>query len=101
MSALGTRIRVSAKRGGAAAEDRVQHFQVKPGEPLRAAIEEGFSGCADHIGHLDGRPRHLLLSVVAIAIARQRQRVERARGGIQVLLREMEINGGFSQIAVS
>jgi hypothetical protein len=38
---------------------------------------------------------------VAIAIARQRQRVERARGGIQVLLREMEINGGFSQIAVS
>ena len=60
-----------------------------------------FSGCADHIGHLDGWPRHLLRTAAGVAIPRQRQRVERARGSVQVLLREVEIDGGLFQIAMA
>ena len=92
---------MSAERCRAAAQDRVQYFQVQPGKPLLAALEESLSGCADHIGHLDGRPRHLLRIGAGIAFSRQRQRVERAGGGVQVLLRKVEINRGLFQIAMA
>ena len=60
MSAVETLIQMAAERGGAAAQDRCEDFQMKPSEPLTAAIEESVSRCADNIGHLQGRPRHLL-----------------------------------------
>lgn len=101
MSALGTRIRVSAERGGAAAQDRVPHLQVQPGKPPLTALEEAFPGCAHHIGHLDRRPRHLFRTTGCIAFPRQRQGVQRARGGVQVLLRKMKIDGGLFQIAMA
>src|ERR1700674_552047 len=101
ISASGTRIHMSAERGRAATQNRVENFQMEPGEPLLAALKEALSGCADHIGHLDRWPRHLLRAVSAIAIPCQRQRVERARGGVQVLLRKVEVDGGLFQIAMS
>ena len=91
---------MSAERGRAATQNRVQNFQMEPAEPLLAALEEALSGCADHIGHLDRWPRHLGRTVAGIAIPRQGQRVERARGGVQVLLRKVEIDGGLFQIAM-
>src|SRR5262249_13435196 len=100
MSASGTRIHMSAERGRAATQNRVQNFQMEPGEPLLAALEEVLSGCADHIGHLDRWPRHLFRTVVGVAIPRQGQRVERAGGGVPVLLRKVEIDGGLFQIAM-
>src|SRR5580704_8567950 len=100
MSASRTCIHMSAERGRAATQNRVQNFQMEPGEPLWAALEEALSGCADHIGHLDRWSRHLLGTVPRVAIPRQRQRVERARRGVQVLLRKVEIDGGLLQIAM-
>jgi hypothetical protein len=47
-----------------------------------AAFEEALSGCAYYISHLDRWPRHLLRTVAGVAIPRQGQRVERARGGV-------------------
>src|SRR5258708_37244106 len=92
---------MSAERGGSAAQNRVQHFQVQPGEPLLTALEEALTGCADDIGHLDGWPTYLLRVVTGLAMAGKCQRVERAGGGVQVLLRKVEINGGRLQIAMA
>jgi hypothetical protein len=82
MSASGTHIQMSAEPGGSAAQNGVHHLEMEPSEPLVAASKEGFSGCADHIGHLDGWPRHLLRATAGVAIPHQRQRIERARGSV-------------------
>src|ERR1700677_2818602 len=50
---------MSAERRGAAAQNCVHHLEMEPGEPLSAVFEKAFSGCADDVGHLDRRPRHL------------------------------------------
>jgi hypothetical protein len=91
---------MSAERGRAATQNRVQNFQMEPTEPLLGALEEALSNCADDIGHLDRWPRHLLGTVAGVAILGQGQRVEWAGGGVQVLLRKMEIDGGLFQIAM-
>ena len=101
MSALGTRIHMAAEGGGTAAQDGVQHFEMEPGEPLSAVLEKALSGCADDIGHFKGRPRHLLRAAACIALPRKRQRVERARSGVQALLRKVEIDCGLFQIAMT
>ena len=92
---------MSAERGGSAAQNRVHHLELQPGKPFLAAFEELFSGCADHIGHLDGRPWHLLRTATRIAVPRQRQRIERTGRGVQVVLRKVEVDGGLFQIAVA
>src|SRR6202011_4821442 len=61
---------------------------------------KALSGCADNVGHLDGRPRHLLRTVAGIVFPGQGQRVERARGSVQAFLRKVEIDGGLLQIAI-
>ena len=91
---------MSAERGGAAAQDGVQHFEVQPGKPFSAVFEKALSGCADDVGHLDGRPRHLLRTVAGIVFPGEGQRVERARGSVQAFLRKVEIDGGLFQIAM-
>jgi hypothetical protein len=101
ISASGTRIDMSTEPGGSATQNGVQNFQMEPGEPSLAALKEALSGCANHIGHLDRWPRHLLRTVAGIAIPRQRQRVERAGGGVQVLLRKVKVDGGLFQITMS
>ena len=60
MPAAGTLIDVAAERRGSATHDRREDLQMQPGEPLVTVIEERRSGCADEVGHLDRRPRHLL-----------------------------------------
>ena len=40
---------MSAERGRAATQNRVQNFQMEPAEPLLAALEEALSNCADDI----------------------------------------------------
>jgi hypothetical protein len=92
---------MSAERGGTAAQDRVPHFQVQPSKPPLAALEETFPGCADHVGHLDRWPRHLLCAVACIALPHEGQRVEWARGSVEALLRKMEVDSGLFQIAMA
>ena len=53
MSAFGTRIHMCAECGGTATQDRIQHLEMQPGEPLLALRVKALSGFADHIGHLN------------------------------------------------
>jgi len=101
MPATGTRIHMAAERGGSAAQNGGEDLQMQPGEPFPAAIEEGVSRGADHIGHLDGWPRHLLSTTAVVAFATQGQSVERTGRGVQVLLREVQIDRGLFQITMA
>ena len=92
---------MSAERGGAAVQDRPQHLQVQPGKPLLTALEEALSGCADHIGHLEGWPRHLLCTAAVGALGAEEQSVERAGCSVQMLLGKVEVDGGLFQIAMA
>src|SRR5215475_5509271 len=61
MSTARALIEVAAKRGGAAARNGPQYFDVLPADPLPASFDECFSCGADQIGHLEGWPSHLLV----------------------------------------
>src|ERR1035438_9685651 len=87
-----------AQCGGATPRDGQQHFDVFPADPLAASLEEASSCGADEIGHLQGRPAHLLLLYGAVF---QLQRVQGTRGGVKMALRKMQIDGGVFQIAVA
>jgi hypothetical protein len=60
MSTASALIEMSAERGGATPRNGLEHFDVLPGDPLPASFDEGVSRSADQIGHLEGRPVHLL-----------------------------------------
>jgi len=61
MPAAGTLIEMAAERGGAAAFDCPEYFDMRPGNPPAAVLDESISGGADQIGHLQRRPFHLLV----------------------------------------
>ena len=86
MPATGTLIHMAAERGGSAAQNGGEDLQVQPGEPLPAAIEKGVSRCADHIGHLKGRPWHLFWLRQIATVSEHRQRIQRTGGGAEVPL---------------
>jgi len=92
---------MSAERGRAATQNRVQNFQMEPAEPLLAALEEALSNCADDIGHLDRWPRHLLRAGRSGAGGKHRQGIQRAGGSAEMPLRHVDINSGLLQIAVA
>jgi hypothetical protein len=52
---------MSAERSRAATLDRLEDLQVLPSQPAAALLNECLSGSADHVGHLQRRPIHLLL----------------------------------------
>ena len=60
MPAAGALIEMTAECGGATPRNGQQHFDVLPAEPLAISFEESSSCAADEIGHLEGRPVHLL-----------------------------------------
>src|SRR6202166_5457353 len=60
MSAAGAFIEMSAERGGTTPGNSQEHFDVFPGDPLTASLDECVSRCADQIGHLQRWPTHLL-----------------------------------------
>ncbi len=61
MPAAGALVEMPAQCGGATPRNGQQHFDVLPVDPLAASFEESSSRDADEIGHLEGRPAHLLL----------------------------------------
>jgi hypothetical protein len=63
MPAAGAFIKMTAECGGATARNGQQHFDVLPTEPLAISFDEGSSRAADEIGHLEGRPAHLLFQL--------------------------------------
>src|SRR5580700_7573777 len=98
LSAASAFIDMPAERGGATPRNRQEHFDVLPGDPLTASFDEGVSRSADQIGHLEGWPIHLLVLWWPVF---QLQRVQRTPGRTEVTFREMEVNSGFFQIAMS
>jgi hypothetical protein len=81
--------------------DRQQHFEMLSGEPVATPFDECLSRGADQIGHLQGRPRHLFRIAVVVALASQWENVERTGGGVEAVLREVEIDSGLFQIAMA
>jgi hypothetical protein len=61
MPAAGALIEMTAECGGTTPRNGQQYFDVLPAEPLAISFDEGSSCAADEIGHLEGRPAHLLL----------------------------------------
>src|SRR5260370_14939352 len=86
MPAAGTLIEMTAQRGGTTARNGPQHFDVLPTEPVAISFQESRSRGADEIGHLQGRPAHLLF---------QLQRIQRTGGRVKMALRKMQIDGGL------
>lgn len=62
MSAAYALIAMSAECGSAAAFDRPEHFELRPGERPAIAIDEFASCPSDDIGHLTGWPCHAFSS---------------------------------------
>src|SRR5712664_1811545 len=61
MPAASAFIEMAAECGGATPRNGQQHFDMLPAEPLAVSFDEGSSRAADEIGHLEGRPAHLVL----------------------------------------
>src|SRR6266478_4031407 len=96
--AVGALIEMPAQGGGATACDGPQHFEVLPGDPLTAAFDESASRGANQIGHLEWWPVHLFALRYLVF---QLEQVQRTRGGVEVPLGEMEINGRLFQVMVA
>ena len=86
MSAFRTRIHMPTECGGAATQDRVQYFEMQPGKPLLALLVKALSGCADHIGHLNWWPRHLLRPGRTGTGGEHRQGIQRTGGSAEMPL---------------
>src|SRR5258706_11072173 len=97
MSAARALIEMSAEHGRATPRHGQQHFDMLPGDPLTASFDECVSRSADQIGHLEGWPVHLLVLWWPVFYP---QRVQRTPGRTEVTFREMEVYGGFFQIAM-
>src|ERR1700687_2392635 len=97
MSAASALIEMSAKRGGATPRNGQEHFDVLPGDPLTASFDECVSRSADQIGHLQRRPAPLFVPRWPVF---ELERIQRTRGCVQMALREVQVDGGFFQIAM-
>src|SRR5215470_12204239 len=95
MPAAGAFIEMTAENGGTTPCNGQQHFAMLPAKPLAVSFDEGGSCSADQIGQLECRPIHLLLLRRPVF---ELQRIKRTRGGIQMALREVQVDGGFFQI---
>ena len=98
MPAASALIQMPAQCGGATPRDGPQHFDMVPAEPVAISFQESRSRSADEIGHLQGRPAHLLLLHGPVF---QLQQVQGTGGGVKMALRKMQIDGGLFQIAVA
>src|ERR1700733_9713364 len=83
MSATGALVEMTAQCGGTTTRNGPQHFPVLPAEPVAISFQESSSRTADEIGHLQGRPTHLLLLCGPLF---QLQRVQRTGSCVQMAL---------------
>ena len=88
---------MTAESGGTTPRNGSQHFDVLPMEPMAVSFDERLSCSADDVGHLQGRPIHLLFPQLAF----QLQRVQRTGRRFQVTFGEMQVDGSFFQIVMA
>ncbi len=96
IAAVGTLIQMPTESDGATTFDGAQHLQMLCCKPVAVLLDEIMSGHTDQIGHLPLLPLHLLLLFFS-----KRERVQRAGGSADMTLREVQVDGGFFQIAMS
>ena len=96
--AVGALIEMPAQGGGATARNGSQHLEMLPGDPFTAVFDEAASRGANQIGHLEWWPVHLFALRYLVF---QPERVQRTRGGVEVPLGEMEIDGRLFQITMA
>lgn len=103
MPATGALIQVPTQDGGAAALDRRQDLAMLAGEPVTAGLDEFLSCGADQIGHLQGWSTHLGVRrwFVFLPQGRQRQRVQRTGGSVEVATGKVQVEAGLFQIVVT
>jgi len=104
MAAARTFIDMATQRGGTAAKDGCEHFQVQPGKPGGMPVDESLSCGAYDIGQLKEWPVHLsvLRSMLCGILRRcQRECVQRARGCPEPHLGQMQVAAGGFQIRVT
>ena len=90
--AAGALIEMTAECGGTTACNGPQHLDMLSTEPVPISFQESSSRGAEEIGHLQGRPAHLLF---------QLQRIQGTRGRVKMALRKMQVDGGLFQIAMA
>ncbi len=95
--AAGALIEMPAQCGGTTPHNGPQHFDVLPVEPVAISFDECVARGADEIGHLQGRPAHLIVPLFVF----QLQRVQRTGGGVQMTFGKMQVDGGLFQIAMA
>ena len=98
MPAAGALIEMTTECSGTTPRNGPQHFDVLPAEPLAISFDESSSCAADEIGHLQGRPAHLLLLCGPVF---QRQRVQRTGDRVEMTLGKMEVDGGLFEITMA
>lgn len=76
--------------------DGAQHLQMLCCKPVAVLFDEIMSGHTDQISHLPLLPLHLLLLFFS-----KRECVQGTGGSADMTLREMQVDGGFFQIAMS
>ena len=100
MAAAGTLVQMTSHGGGAASFDGREHLQVQPGKPNGRVIGEAMRRGGYDIGQLQERPAHLL-AVFRLRWCAEVQRIQRADGGFEVALRQMQITAGGFQVSVA
>src|SRR5207244_12557920 len=98
MPTAGALIEVTAECGSPTARNGQQHFDVLPADPLAVSFDEGNSGAADDIGHLQRWPAHLFH---LWRLALERQGVQRTGGRMQVRWRGVQVAAWCFQIVVA
>jgi hypothetical protein len=98
MPAASAFIEMPAECGGTTARNGQEHFDMLPGDPLTASFDECVSRSADQIGHLQRWPVHLFVLRRPVF---ELERIQRTRGCVQMALGEVQVDGGFFQIAMA
>src|ERR1700693_4571481 len=86
MPTTGALIEMAPQSGRTTAPNGLQHFDVLPAEPVAISFQKSSSRAADEIGHLQGRPAHLLLLCGPLF---QLQRLQRTGSCVEMALRKM------------
>jgi len=84
------------KSDGATTFNGAQHLQMLCCKPVAVLLDETLSGHTDQIGHFPLLPLHLLLLFFP-----KKECVQGTGGSADMTLREMQVDGGFFEVAMS
>jgi hypothetical protein len=104
IAALATAIQVSAERCRAAVLDGKENAEMQPRQPGAVAFDEAVAVRANDVCHLERWPGSSpvqLSGPLHLVWGLDLDLVERSTRGLQMPLREMQVNGGGAEIGMS